>query len=61
MRKRLAGIWKDDRGQDFIDYALLIVFVTLMAAFLFLSAGGSVKNIWTTGHSHPSPSSMSAT
>ncbi|MBZ5727849.1 MAG: hypothetical protein LAP87_23000 [Acidobacteriia bacterium] len=61
MRARLTNLWNNERAQHFIDYALLLVFVTLMSAFLFLSAGGSFKSIWTTGHSHPAPSSRSAT
>jgi len=36
----------DDRGQDLIEYTLLMAFVALASAALFLGAGGSIKGIW---------------
>ena len=38
---------KDDHGQDLIEYTLLIAFVALASAALFLGAGGSITTIWT--------------
>ena len=46
MRK-LRKLWNDDRGQDFIEYSLLIAFVALASAVLFIGAGGSIGGIWT--------------
>jgi Flp pilus assembly pilin Flp len=49
MDKRFAGVvnfWKDEQGQDLIEYTLLMAFVALASAALFLGAGGSIKNIW---------------
>ena len=49
MNKRFAGVvnfWKDEQGQDLIEYTLLMAFVALASAALFLGAGGSIKNIW---------------
>ena len=37
---------KDEEGQDLIEYTLLMAFVALASAALFLGAGGSLKNIW---------------
>lgn len=42
------NIWKDDQGQDLIEYTLLLGFVCLASAALFIKAGGSVKGIWST-------------
>jgi Flp pilus assembly pilin Flp len=39
--------WKDDQGQDLIEYTLLMAFVAIASAGLFLGAGSSVKHIWT--------------
>lgn len=36
----------DDQGQDLIEYTLLIAFVALASAALFLGAGGSITAIW---------------
>jgi Flp pilus assembly pilin Flp len=39
--------WKQDQGQDLIEYTLLMAFVALASAALFMGAGASVKSIWT--------------
>jgi Flp pilus assembly pilin Flp len=44
-------IWKDKHGQDLIEYTLLMAFVALASAALFLGAGGSIKGIWSTSNS----------
>jgi len=41
----------DEQGQDLIEYTLLMAFVALASAALFLGAGGSIKGIWTTTNS----------
>jgi Flp pilus assembly pilin Flp len=43
-----ANFFKDEQGQDLIEYTLLMAFVALASAALFLGAGGSIKGIWTT-------------
>ena len=42
----LRNFWKDEQGQDLIEYTLLMAFVALASAALFLGAGGSIKTIW---------------
>ncbi len=44
----LRNFWKDEQGQDLIEYTLLMAFVALASAALFLGAGGSIKGIWMT-------------
>jgi Flp pilus assembly pilin Flp len=41
----------DERGQDLIEYTLLLAFVALASAALFISAGGTVNTIWSTANS----------
>ena len=43
--------WNDDQGQDLIEYTLLMAFVALASAALFLGAGGSIQGIWSTTNS----------
>jgi Flp pilus assembly pilin Flp len=43
----LRRFWGDEQGQDLIEYTLLLAFVALASAALFLGAGGTIKNIWT--------------
>jgi Flp pilus assembly pilin Flp len=47
----LANLLKDEQGQDLIEYTLLMAFVALASAALFLGAGGSISGIWTTSNS----------
>ena len=47
----LRNFCKDDSGQDLIEYSLLMAFVALASAALFLTAGGSIAGIWTTSNS----------
>ena len=39
--------WGDDRGQDLIEYSLMLAFVALAAAPLFAGAGHSINAIWS--------------
>jgi Flp pilus assembly pilin Flp len=43
----ISKFWYDERGQDLIEYTLLMAFVALASAALFLGAGGSLKGIWS--------------
>jgi len=45
---RLKHFMIDEQGQDLIEYTLLLAFVALASAALFIGAGDSVKGIWTT-------------
>jgi Flp pilus assembly pilin Flp len=44
--------WNDQEGQDLIEYTLLMAFVALASAALFLGAGGSIQGIWTTSNTN---------
>lgn len=50
----------DDQGQDLIEYTLLLAFVALASAALFISAGGSVNAIWSVANSQLSTAALSA-
>ena len=50
----------DEQGQDLIEYTLLLAFVCLSAAGLFIGAGGSVKGIWTSANSRLAAANTSA-
>jgi Flp pilus assembly pilin Flp len=47
MKVFMNGLLKEDSGQDLIEYTLLMAFVALASAALFIGAGGSIKGIWT--------------
>ena len=46
--RTLRNFWIDDSGQDLIEYTLLMAFVALASAALFLGAGNSIMGIWTS-------------
>jgi Flp pilus assembly pilin Flp len=49
--KYIRAFILDDQGQDLIEYTLLMAFVALASAALFIGAGGSVQGIWSTSNS----------
>ena len=58
--KWLNGFLKDEQGQDLIEYTLLLAFVALASAALFIGAGGSVQGIWTITNGQLSAANSSA-
>jgi Flp pilus assembly pilin Flp len=44
----LRNFWTDEQGQDLIEYSLLMAFVALASAALFIGTGGTIKGIWST-------------
>ncbi len=51
MKQFVLDFLTDETGQDLIEYTLLMAFVALASAALFLGAGGSIQGIWTTSNS----------
>jgi Flp pilus assembly pilin Flp len=51
MNSTLTKFLLDEQGQDLIEYTLLLAFVCLASAALFISVGGSVGGIWNTANS----------
>jgi Flp pilus assembly pilin Flp len=47
----IGSFWNDDQGQFLIEYALLVAFVALASAVLYIGAGGSVAGIWNSTNS----------
>jgi Flp pilus assembly pilin Flp len=56
----LKNICQDEQGQDLIEYTLLMAFVALASAALFIGAGGSIANIWSTTNSQLAAANASA-
>jgi Flp pilus assembly pilin Flp len=60
MMSFMQKFWQDESGQDLIEYTLLLAFVALASASLFLSAGSSVSSIWGSASTQLSNASISA-
>ena len=48
----LRNLWTDEQGQDLIEYTLLMAFVALASAALFIGAGGQISSIWKIANSN---------
>ena len=51
MKTTCNNFLRDEQGQDLIEYTLLLAFVALASAALFIGAGESVSGIWSTTNS----------
>jgi len=60
VKTSLNQFFRDEQGQDLIEYTLLLAFVCLASAALFISAGGSVSGIWTATNSRLDVANTSA-
>lgn len=56
----LCKFWNEEQGQDLIEYTLLMAFVALASAALFIGAGGSISGIWSVTNSQLAAASSSA-
>ena len=56
----LRNFWNDEQGQDLIEYTLLMAFVALASAALFIGAGKSISSIWQSTNTQLSSAAASA-
>jgi Flp pilus assembly pilin Flp len=56
----LGNFLNEEQGQDLIENTLLLAFVVLASAALFIGAGGSVKGIWSVTNSQLAVANTSA-
>jgi Flp pilus assembly pilin Flp len=47
MKQFIMQFVQEDKGQDLVEYTLLLAFVCLASAALFIGAGNSLSGIWT--------------
>jgi Flp pilus assembly pilin Flp len=60
MKEQFSNFIRDEQGQDLVEYTLLLAFVCLSSAALFISAGGSVGGVWTSANSELGAANTSA-
>ena len=49
--KLLKRFLVEEQGQDLIEYTLLMAFIALASAAIFINAGGSISGIWGSANS----------
>ena len=47
MRTVIINLWKDDRGQDLIEYALMAGFVAVAAGAIMPSVSSNISQIFS--------------
>jgi pilus assembly protein Flp/PilA len=50
MMKIMKRLWKEEEGQDLLEYALLIVLVVLVAAAAINPLGQAIANVYTSAN-----------
>jgi Flp pilus assembly pilin Flp len=50
MNRIMTTFFNDEQGQDLIEYTLLIAFVALASAAVFIGSGSSIAGIWSTAN-----------
>jgi Flp pilus assembly pilin Flp len=60
MKELLRRFWREEEGQDLIEYTLLLAFVALVSAALFIGAGQSASQIWSITNASLSAAAASA-
>ena len=46
----LKSFFLEESGQDLIEYTLLLAFVALVSAAIFITAGQSAAGVWTVAN-----------
>ena len=47
MKNMFMNFVRDEQGQDLIEYTLLMAFIALASAAIFIGAGKNVSTIWS--------------
>jgi len=50
MKKILTRLWKEEQGQDLLEYALLLVLIVLVAAAAVNPLGTTIANTFTNAN-----------
>jgi Flp pilus assembly pilin Flp len=50
MWQFLRNFWREEEGQDLIEYSLLVVFIAIACCAMIASPQGAVKGIWTVSN-----------
>lgn len=60
QRQQWTRFFEEEQGQDLVEYTLLLAFVCLASAALFISAGQSLSQIWCVANATTSNGAAAA-
>jgi Flp pilus assembly pilin Flp len=59
-KRCLGALYKEERGQDMVEYSLLLAFIALAAVGLLVGIKGTIKGMYSTINSTLSSASAAA-
>ena len=51
INSTIIAFWKEEEGQDLVEYSLLLAFIAIAAVALLSSVKGSINTLWTNVNS----------
>jgi Flp pilus assembly pilin Flp len=60
MKQLLRGLWREEEGQDLVEYTLLISFVLFCTIAMVGFGGNSIKGIVSTSNSQIAAGNVAA-
>jgi Flp pilus assembly pilin Flp len=60
MKNFIMNFLTEESGQDLIEYTLLMAFIALASAAIFVNAGGSINSIWQSSNTQLSNAAAEA-
>jgi Flp pilus assembly pilin Flp len=60
MKTQVIRFLRDEQGQDLVEYSLLLAFVALASAALFISSGQSISQVWSATSTQMSTAASAA-
>ena len=55
-----CGFWQDEDGQDLIEYSLLLAFICLSGAAMFIGMGQTTSGLWSIVNSRLAAANQSS-
>jgi Flp pilus assembly pilin Flp len=52
VRQCLGWLGREETGQDAVEYALLVAFIAIAGAAMFLGMGSSANTLWSVANSN---------
>jgi Flp pilus assembly pilin Flp len=60
MKTLMVRFLREEQGQDLVEYSLLLAFVALASAALFISSGQSISKVWSATSTQMSQAASAA-
>jgi pilus assembly protein Flp/PilA len=48
MKNLFLNMWRDDDGQDMVEYVLILGLISIVAVAALTASGGSIQTVWNS-------------